>query len=494
MNIIKKALLLLLAALMVLPLAACGEKPAETAPVTEKDPDRPLSPAEQVLARFPKKDFDGASYHVLWSAGNMFEFYAEETTGEILNDEIFERNAMIEEYYDVLVTGEALGETYAGGNTHLTRRVRSDSLAWECAYQVIGDHPIFADGMARDGLFYNLYDMPWIDFNQPYWDPYAAETYSFANRLYFTVSSYVLSNYADVHCLYFNKKMADDLAIPDMYEMVWAGEWTLDRMVEYSTRGYRDMDGNGRVDFYNTTDTWGTVFWHPQRYPIFLTGLGYTYSHKDEDGNFVLDIENEENLRIAEEARKLYPSSVQSGNWESVGEPGRLLSEIGDFLFYDNNALFLFEMVRRDMTDAPEYGILPLPKLNEEQENYITSTFLPGCIMVPVVLSEEEIDRTGFLLEAFSALSEVTTLPTYIEKILEYKKSPDPDSTRVLQMLFKNVHYDIVYHLNLGNYFIKLFFFFQTGESYARDAARAKPVILWEFQRIEELYSDHALN
>jgi hypothetical protein len=478
---------------MLVPLAACGGKPAETEPVTEAEPDRPLSETEKVLARFPKKDFDGASYHVLY-ASDMFEFFAEDLSGELLNDEIFERNAMIEENYGVVVSAEKLGETYNGTGTELTRRVRADSLAWECAYQVVGDPPLFADGMARDGLFHNLYDMPWIDLDQPYWDPYAAESYSFADRLYFTASSYVLSNYAEAHCLFFNKKMADDLSIPDLYETVWAGEWTLDRMAEYSARGYRDMDGNGRVDFYNSTDTWGTVFWHPQWFPIFLTGLGYKYSHKDEDGNFVLDIENEENLRIAEAARKLYPSSIVSHNWESIGEPSRLLSVAGDFLFYDNNALFYFSSIKADMTDAPEYGILPPPKLNEEQENYITSTFLPGAIMVPVVLGEEEIDRTGFLLEVFSALSEVTTLPTYIEKVLEYKKSPDPDSTRVLQMLLKNVQYDLVYQLNLGNYFIKLFYFFQTGESYARDAVRAKPVILFEFKQIENAYRSHALD
>jgi hypothetical protein len=117
--------------------------------------------------------------------------------------------------------------------------------------------------------------------------------------------------------------------------------------------------------------------------------------------------------------------------------------------------LFRFDTANADMTAAEcNYGILPIPKYDLSQENYMTSSvcYVSTVVCVPRILSEAEADKAGFMLEVMASLSEVTTFPTYVEKLLEMKKSPDPESTRVLQLVFGNMTYDFMYSYYVNHF------------------------------------------
>ena len=149
------------------------------------------------------------------------------------------------------------------------------------------------------------------------------------------------------------------------------------------------------------------------------------------------------------------------------------------------------------MTNAGcDYGILPQPKFDEAQKNYLTTSYHAGsvCVAVPMILSESERDMAGFMLEAMSALSYVTTYPTYIEKILELKKSPDPDSSRVLHMIFENIAYDIVYQFNIQDFPIQLAkgMFQDEFYTYASNVKRFGSGMEKQLDDILQAYWDHA--
>ena len=114
-------------------------------------------------------------------------------------------------------------------------------------------------------------------------------------------------------------------------------------------------------------------------------------------------------------------------------------------------------------------------------------------VCVPRVISAEETDKAGFMLNAMAALSEVTTFPTYVEKLLELKKSPDPDSTRVLKTVFSNLTFDFIYSYYVSHFprqFTALVYEQNTGKfsSVSRSYKIALDVAI---EDLEEAFSNH---
>ncbi len=493
----KRAIILFLTAALLLPLAACsGKTPdkqdtADPSSETSAPMPKTASAADEALAHLGERDFDGANFHILCLSGS-FEFDQEETTGELMNDEVYARNRTLEARYGVEITAEDLIENHAG--RPLSDRVRLDSLASNPSYQVVSSATVYLIDLAKDGLCFHLPDMPWIDLDQPYWDQNSIDAFTIADSLYFVMGSVTLLNMSQTLALFVNRDLAEDLSIPDLYEMVWNGTWTIDRMTEYCERAMSDRDGTGKMEF-DGDDTWGAVFAHPQYAEVMMTGLGYHYTRRDENGNFVLDLMNENNLVLFDHVSKLRDTCVLACNWVNYGP--HALDADGKYIFYEGRALFLHHMVSVDMTTtACNYGILPQPKFNEEQEKYLTSSFHAGstCVAVPMVLSESDRDMGGFMLEAMAALSYVTTYPTYIEKILELKKSPDPDSTRVLKIMFENIAYDIVYQFNIQDFPIQLAkgMFHDYFTTYASNVKRFSSGMEDDIYDIMDAYYEHA--
>ena len=108
MELFKRILAAMLCAAMTLPLIACGSGEApETTPVSTDTADADTEPAYAL----PEADWDGHNFHILVhgnseSGWDKNDFHAEELTGELLNDAVFERNAAVEERYNVDITDE----------------------------------------------------------------------------------------------------------------------------------------------------------------------------------------------------------------------------------------------------------------------------------------------------------------------------------------------------------------------------------------------------
>lgn len=85
----------------------------------------------------------------------------------------------------------------------------------------------------------------------------------------------------------------------------------------------------------------------------------------------------------------------------------------------------------RDMKDA--YGILPYPKADENQKEYVSSARnTHNAFSMPITC--EDPDMAGAVLEALSSSNHDTVLPAYFETALKkkYARCPD-DSARMYE-------------------------------------------------------------
>ena len=90
-----------------------------------------------------------------------------------------------------------------------------------------------------------------------------------------------------------------------------------------------------------------------------------------------------------------------------------------------------------------DFGILPFPKYNEQQEKYYSR--MEGCDLFfsPMSAPAESLERASVILEALSSDSAKNLIPVYYDLALKTKFTRDEESSEILDLLFENRVYDL---------------------------------------------------
>ena len=92
-----------------------------------------------------------------------------------------------------------------------------------------------------------------------------------------------------------------------------------------------------------------------------------------------------------------------------------------------------------------EFGILPFPKLNEEQKEY--KVFCGAGIMgVPV--NTDNPERIGSVLEGLAYYSYKILRPVFFDVVLENKTLRDTDSYEMLSLIYDARTFEFGYHFD----------------------------------------------
>ena len=115
-------------------------------------------------------------------------------------------------------------------------------------------------------------------------------------------------------------------------------------------------------------------------------------------------------------------------------------------MFSEDRALMMWirmrvvETLRNMVTD---FGIIPIPKFDEQQESfYHTVNRYTGAAVAVPNTSAFDPQTAGVIIEAMSAESRYSLLPAYYETNLGTKIARDPESTLMLDIIMQNRVYD----------------------------------------------------
>ena len=446
----KFILLMLTAALVALPVLSCaaddedtGRQPGDDPWILPEDGNGPVETAapgeeyEYVLTfpDLPDVNFGGYEFRILNVAQAnipwlMTTILVEEETGEALNDAIFRRNRRMEERFGF----ELAERTFTGPGQvrdSARRSVQAGSDDFDLA-MLNSDHAL---AMAQDGLLEMIDRIPYVDLSRPWWDQDMNRDFSIGHRLFFTSGDFSFNQYSATIPIFFNKLLHSDLGLECPYALVREGRWTIDRFGEQARHGVRDLNADGVLDRH---DQWGFMAFSQNYTAPFLNGAGTRFIIKDADDFPVLNINSEGFI-----FRFLAIFDVlQGGEWLFDGNLHGVLRP--EDMFLNNQALFWspqmnWAPILRGM-DA-DFGILPIPKLNEQQEYHISGTGPPHVMSIPV--TTDDLERTGIILEALNAESRLTTLHVYLDTMLVNQVlNRDEDSGEMLDIIFANRVYE----------------------------------------------------
>ena len=436
----------LILALVTASVSAAGCAQTSTDVETETDAPTTTDPVvtetEKIEPDLPERDFGGYEFTVLTRGQSNYHFisrdvYAEAITGDSINDAVYNRNKAVEEQYNFTVT-EIPGES-ADPIKQVTKAITAN----EDAYDLLVIGGISCATLAANRYLLELTDMPYMDLTKPWYDQCANAALSIGNKLYMTSGDINIMDNDATWTILFSKKLAGDLLDENLYTLVNEGRWTMDKMAEYCKITYADLNGDGE---YSPEDQWA-LLGEPWNTMAFVAGGGGKTIEKDENDMPYISTEGEGFYDRFVKAMALNADqsfTMLSDRYADRFTDGWL--ECINVAFKEDRALFFCTGLNRvpmlrDMNS--DFGIIPLPKYNEDQENYncIVSVYSANMLSVPVTNSDAE--RTGIIVEALSAASVDTLTPAYYDVTLKGKSTRDEESAAMLDLIFASRAYDI---------------------------------------------------
>jgi len=396
---------------------------------------------------FGALDMDGGDFVIL-NFNQMTELYniltVEEPDGDLLNDAVWKRNNLLEEQYNVNI----VEQNESSPNDVLREAVLAGEDLYDAAYCLTNT----LGGMILDGMFHDLRDGKNFRFEEDWWDHAVIDGVAIGENesLYFLSSNLNLYTFDGTWCMYFNKRMCSDLQLDTPYSLVTEGKWTLDRLYEYAAAG---ANLNGESDWSWNRDA-ASVYG-------FSSMTDFILQMYTSCGEKVIDMENgtpylragtDHFYTVTDKLVKIFGERGTSHFCNNDRASGNHYENI----FADGRAFFIGAEIKggdgggrfADMTD--DYGIVPMPKFDESQEEYISPVALWSYFLT-VPVTNADMDTTSQILDALSYVSYRDIIPVYYDVVLQIKNIRDEETRDMLDIIRSTRTYLTAYAFGWGN-------------------------------------------
>ena len=447
----KKFLVLLLAALLVLSLVACNNSTGtETqAPDTEtKAPETQGGEDVRYDASFDRSSvtddiptslkYNGETVTFFVREGQelwKYEMDVDEIMNDTLYDAIYYRNKTVEERLGITITTISQPGAYddrKSWNDTLRNAVNTKTGDFDAAAIYTSQGSV----LAVENMYYNVIDFPYIDLEKPWWNQNAQDELTMFGVLYYLAGDIAITEITDTFCLTYNKNLYDKYygaSGESLYTVVDENRWTIDYMYDLVAGVHEDKNGDGIVSDGDIVGlTAKSPSYNQSWYEAWIPALGIQYTTMNM-GIPELSFYSERTVRAFDALRDLIATN-----------PGTLaMDEINTTKFADGYSLFHMTNLNagsgfRDMKDA--YGVLPLPMLDESQGKYQTSTGnVASLVTILSSLPNERKDLVGATIELMAAESYKQVTPTYFEVAVKTKYAESPEDAKMYDRILNSV-------------------------------------------------------
>ena len=463
---LKRIMAMLIALLMLVPtLASCSDntpaetkettaqqETAQTAESTDASSDESETEDERIKPNIPESaDFGGDDitflhwYNTAWTetVRQSRDIYAEGITGEAINDAVYNRNVKIEDAYKVKIALQLEQSTDIA--SMVGQQVTSGDNTFDVVYQLLSAAP----ALIQKSYFHNLFNVPNIDLEKPWWDQNSISSLSTMGILPLVSTSINVNDKDATAALAFNKTIASNNQLEDLYTLVREGKWTYDKLTEMAEATYNDSNGDGTM---TPDDVYGFLGGRDVIDSLYH-GSGSQFITKNENDEFVFTFGTERDVDVISKGIDIV-NSVWYFNHHAWKDQSDILYRQ---IFETGHGLF-FWMRLDDVTNMragdADFGIIPIPKYEEAQDKYysLVSQHTTGLMSIPITCAGDELSMVGMVLEALAAESHYTLIPEYIETSLKTKNSRDAESADMLDIILGNRVFDPMNVYSFANF------------------------------------------
>ncbi|MCL2772218.1 MAG: hypothetical protein FWD71_02615 [Oscillospiraceae bacterium] len=400
----------------------------ETAETTTEDP---LAKYNDGLGDY---NFNGEEFKIqIFENENVHNHIdTAEETGDVFNDALYKRNRAIEQRFNVVIK-EVVTADFKNDQTKKVI-LSGDSTVFDMFDSRCTD----ALTNWEDGLVLSYKDIPNIDLSKPYWNQSANKSLTLNNNQYVAIGNFNFASYELSHALLFNKGLIQDLGLDNPYNLVNGGTWTFDKMEEMMKSTIKDLNGDGVMD---GNDRYGYLAHPKEVLPSFWIGAGVLSVEKDAQDIPYIAMGNQKFLDVWD---RTFSMLWDSGAYYLGKEKTPDVPQYVIDMFSNNQSLFMdttFFVIQKIRSSDTDFGIIPYPKYDETQANYVSRIEYYMAMQVPITNADPAC--AGVMLEALNSESAKTIMPAYYDIALKTKYARDDESSQMLDLIMNSLVVDI---------------------------------------------------
>ena len=288
----------------------------------------------------------------------------------------------------------------------------------------------------QQGVYTDLMTLDYIKWDAEYWSDDLTKTNTVNGKMYWCTGDMTASTLKNMFLMVFNFDMAADYQMGDLYAIVNEGKWTIEKLKTLTTNIYNDDNKNSARD---VGDTFGYVGGSYLQYDAFqyACNLPCLVVNSVEELEINSDLYGERGVDVTNKIKDLlhnsegtYANTKDNKTWSDSIE-----NEKAVFSTYVASTL----ITSLSTTDV-NYGILPMPKYDENQTNYHTALGMTySMFSVPVIARDPNMSAA--VLESMAHSGYVSLAPAVFEA-LQYRYSKRVEDTEMLKILRDGVIYE----------------------------------------------------
>lgn len=463
-QIVSRVTALLLILVFALSATACannGKTPAETTSSGEGT----ATPDETTASLFEPDDLPAqlnlneTVTMLYWEDFENVEFFVEDEGSDSVEYAIKNRNAKVLARLGVEIDFVPTPGNY-NNRSNFEKTVYAD-FSGSNSYDIYAAYSMSVANCAYSGYCANLYDYSVINFEKPWWPKKLTSEAVINNKLYFASGDISTNMLYMMYVMYFSKPIVTDNGIESPYDCVDKGTWTIDKMIEMAAVIANDLDDDNKI--------YGLATSSNVHYDPFFYGAGLRTLDRAEDGSLIIS-----DLFGSERAQNTATKMAEFLN------NGQCTASKGQELFRDGRALFSVNRARyasQFLSDTDMgFGIVPMPKYDETQEEYATCLGFPYTLYA-ISSGSRHAEAAAYLLEALASESYRTVTPALFEVSMKIRYVDDPIAARMFDIVHDGVSFDVgrIFCSSLDTITFRLFRDVLTNNtSYATEYAKKK--------------------
>lgn len=453
----KRFLALILAAATIIVTAACADsgqkKPLDSSGTTENVITEGTTEEEMstyLQSNLPERlDFNGKTVviHTRGDYNSADEIAVEDTTNQVY-EAIYNRNMAVEEKLKVSIEvfrSAAWDSYYTVANSQLRASISSGDAAFDI---VSGWSPCIPE-LAIEGLMTDLNTLDYIGTDMPWWTQSLVEELTVGGKLHFVTGDIsVFTMIGAMRIFVCNSSLAEENEIPNLYDVVNNGDWTIDYVTQLTKNIYKD-NGDSQVD---DKDTFGLQMGCSNDVDGFVGAARVKMSQRDENGLQYLNMPVEKMSNLVD---KLYNLMYESqGTYVTPADA----ADVAFKMMQENRLLlapFPMDTLRIAFNDLKsDFMVLPYPKLDESQKEY--GTRIQDVLQIwgiPTDITGDKLSAASATLEALACESYNSVTSVYFDTALKGRYTRDEESKAMMDLIKNSVFvsFEMIYNNLMGN-------------------------------------------
>ncbi len=368
-------------------------------------------------------NFDGKEIRIFAHAQSYpeFEVESDEISTSVIHNAVYRRNLKTEAR-----TGTKLVFAMNSGGVgqeYISQLELIQSSTDACT--LFAAYSRDASGVMLKGYTADLKKMEYLDFSAPWWSQGLVEKASIYDHLYFCSGDISPNLFAQTFIVFYNKTLVEEnvnLAEYDaesLYDMVYDKTWTIDNMIKMCKGiGYSEDTAKDADDKYGFTV-------NAINQDGFYQAAGLTVLAYNPDGSVRVsdDMTSPKAISLVEKLVEFYKSPDAMCNEQyldgSQNVPGGAWDN-GNVMFY----MGIVKGATGYQQKGIDFGILPIPKWDVDQENYYSISGFPYSMWsIARTAKGEDAEASAAVLECLASESHRTVADALYTTLLREQAS-----------------------------------------------------------------------